>query len=1188
MADPISTVFCEQVADCLIDRILDFILKPITARITVVRKCNENVEKLKSEVEKLKDEKKRMENHMKDAGRRGEVIDDTVKPWLTNADDFIKAAEEPVRDGDEFAKKECFFRLCPNPIHRYKLSKKAEKNSQDIVQHLNKALGYGPLPFSHAPPPQQDEAPVVEGFEEFPSRMAVLSQIMEALRNPMVDRIGVHGISGVGKTMLVNMVKAKAKQDNWFTKVVMATVTKDRDLRSIQEDIARDLDMDLLPFRKLTDRQVADRIKAKLKDVKKFLVILDDVWETKIDLGGFGIPSPSELKQAMGKKNEESSSGQEDMLHKRATAVRMEKQGTRSWRPSEAKQYLRKKNEEGSSGQEDMLCKIETDFDESGIPSASELKQHAKKKNEGSSSGQEDMLCRILLTSRDRNVLSSWKGEKDQVFEVRNLEDGEAWRLFKRIVGSNVESSSFQATAKEIVENCLGLPVAIVSVGEAMKGKTEQFEWEDALQKMKKPSPKGIAKEVYNSIELNYNYLKEEELKQTFILCSLLAHDSSIDDLLKYGMGLDLFQTVNTIEQTRTRVQTLVRNLKLSALLVDGHSSWHFGMHDQIREVALSIAFRDCRGLALVDEVAREMLKDKKTLKKLKWISLPNGDIDLPANGLQCPQLTFFYLSNKAQSQKVPSEFFERADGLKVLCLTKIDFMSMSLQIPSVPVNLHSLLLDQCVFKVEGLRTIMENLENLEVFSLAGCDIEELPGEIQRLSKLKLLDVTDCTKLRLIPRQALASLSRSLEELKMGNSFDEWDVGEGNARLDELAELHKLTALEVCIPNFRAILFPENLRRFKIFLGEAWYSWDGSFESSKTMKLKLQGASIKSDDSVKKLLKKTEDLFLEGLNGVQVLVDELDDEGFQHLKCLHVQNAPDIRGIFNPAGRLLRSQVFPMLEVLTLSNLGKMEKICHGLTGAAPFKVLRKITVVGCHELKNLFSFSMSRQLQLQEITVRSCNNIEEIIDDVEEQGNGNDIVEESEGCKLGGSLRSLTLTNLPKLISFFNSGNCSGISLFNDKFRLPNLEELQLSGINVDMIWIASYCVENLTKLIIHGCDNLKYLFSSIVARSLVKLGHLEIRECKMMTKVLSKENEEEKGNLIFPGLKFLQLRQLQNLVSFYFGDSTIEFSSLNKLIVLGCPKLKGFAVMSTNTDVAVGIQPFFNEQDPELFLSV
>ncbi|GLT28354.1 hypothetical protein SLA2020_032940 [Shorea laevis] len=961
MAESIATAVADKVVGNLVVRILNFVSNPIT----VVRKCNENVQNLKNQVEMLENKNRSVTRYIEDVGRRGEEIGEEVQTWLTKADKFIKPAGESIRVGDEFGTNECFLRLCPNPLPRYKLSKKAAQITGDIAKHVQEARGFD-LPLSHAPSPPQDVAAVVEGFEEFPSRMVVLEQIMKALRNPTVNTIGVHGTSGVGKTMLVKMVKGKAKQDSLFTAVVMTKVARNPDLKSIQHDIARDLGMDQLPT-ELPPPQVADRIKAKLIKKKKFLVILDDVWEAGIDLEKVGIPSASELKQAMEKLNEESTYGQEDMLRK------------------------------------------------------------------------------ILLTSRDPNVLFGMMDEKDQVFKVHELEDDEAWHLFKKIVGSEVESSDFQPTAKEIVKKCLGLPVALASVGKAMKGKTRQHEWKTALNELKRPTPEGISAAVYKPIELSYKYLQGDELKQTFMLCSLLGHDSSINDLLKYGMGLNLFRKVKTVEETRDKVLTLVHSLKLSSLLVDGHSNMHFGMHDQIREVALSIASRDHGVLALVDEDGGKDWPEKETMEILKWIYLSNGYPELTRKGLNCPRLTFFHLSNKGCSLAVPTDLFTDTEGLKVLCLTKIDFQSMPSEIPLIPTKLQTLLLDQCVFRVEALGAIMGNLENLEVLSLAGCAIEELPRNMEKLAKLKLLDVSDCTKLKVIPRQVLARLSK-LEELKMGNSFDQWDgfhgLGEGNARLAELTELRVLTALEVRIPNFREILFPENLERFKIFIGivsrKPWdnYSWDSnswnsSFESSKIMKLKLQGASIKSNDSVKKLLKKTEELYLEGLNGVESLVDELDDEGFQYLKCLHVQNAPDIRCIFNPAGRLLLSHVFPILEVLTLFNLEKM-KICHGLTGAAPFKELRKIAVVQCHQLKNLFSFSMARQLQLQEITVENCNNIEEIIDDLEEQGNGNDIVKESEGCKLG-SLRSLKLTRLPKLIGF-NSNNCSNISLFNDK----------------------------------------------------------------------------------------------------------------------------------------------------------
>ncbi|GLT95551.1 hypothetical protein SLE2022_132270 [Rubroshorea leprosula] len=372
MPDPITNSVVAKVVENLVDRILNFILNPITDRITVVRKCNENVENLKNQVEKLKTEMEHVENYKNDVGRTGKDMDVKIRNWLDSAGKLIDAGEKLKGVGDEFAKKGCFFRLCPNPIPRYKLSKKAQKNSQNIVQHLDVAPLFSDLPLSHPPPLQQDVATLVEGFEEFPSRMTVLKLIMEALRNPVVNKIGLHGTSGVGKTTLVKMVKGKAKQDSLFTVIVMATVTKDRDLKSIQEDIARDLGLDQLSFREHTDRQVADLIKAKLMKEKKFLVILDDVWETEIDFEKLGIPSTSQMKQAMEKKSEESSPG------------------------------------------------------------------------------QEDMLCKILLTSRFRDVLSGMMGEKDQVFEVHKLEDDEPWHLFKKIVGSNVESSNFQPIAEEI------------------------------------------------------------------------------------------------------------------------------------------------------------------------------------------------------------------------------------------------------------------------------------------------------------------------------------------------------------------------------------------------------------------------------------------------------------------------------------------------------------------------------------------------------------------------------------------------------------------------------------------------------------------------------------------------------------------------------------------------------------------
>ncbi|GLT28355.1 hypothetical protein SLA2020_032950, partial [Shorea laevis] len=116
MPDPITVTVGTKVVENLVDRILKCILNQVTARIAVVRKCNENIENLKNQVEKLDNERKSVESHIEGVGRRGELIGHGVQTWLTKAEEFIKAADETVRVGDEFAQKECFLRLCPSPI----------------------------------------------------------------------------------------------------------------------------------------------------------------------------------------------------------------------------------------------------------------------------------------------------------------------------------------------------------------------------------------------------------------------------------------------------------------------------------------------------------------------------------------------------------------------------------------------------------------------------------------------------------------------------------------------------------------------------------------------------------------------------------------------------------------------------------------------------------------------------------------------------------------------------------------------------------------------------------------------------------------------------------------------------------------------------------------------------------------
>ena len=98
--------------------------------------------------------------------------------------------------------------------------------------------------------------------------------------------------------------------------------------------------------------------------------------------------------------------------------------------------------------------------------------------------------------------------------------------------------------------------------------------------------------ETYSSIELSFNHLKGEQLKKIFLLCSLMNNRIVTLDLFKYSMGLGIFKGVNKMEDARDKLYASVHELRDSCLLLEGDSNEEISMHDVVRDVAISIAYR--------------------------------------------------------------------------------------------------------------------------------------------------------------------------------------------------------------------------------------------------------------------------------------------------------------------------------------------------------------------------------------------------------------------------------------------------------------------------------------------------------------------------------------------------------------------------------------------------------------------
>ncbi|KAG5540786.1 hypothetical protein RHGRI_020873 [Rhododendron griersonianum] len=207
-------------------------------------------------------------------------------------------------------------------------------------------------------------------------------------------------------------------------------------------------------------------------------------------------------------------------------------------------------------------------------------------------SGRADNLREQM--KRRKTILVIW----DDVWKRLELKHvgipfGDAHKGCKILVTSRSEEPMKMAVANE----CRGLPIAIVTVGRALKGKDEPS-WRSALAQLCKSNGKnirGVEENVFRPLEWSYNYLESEEPKRCFLLCSLFPENSDIpkEDIVRYGIGLELFRSIDSVGEARDRVHVHIDHLKKCFLLMDGENDGRVKMHDVIRDVAISIASRE-------------------------------------------------------------------------------------------------------------------------------------------------------------------------------------------------------------------------------------------------------------------------------------------------------------------------------------------------------------------------------------------------------------------------------------------------------------------------------------------------------------------------------------------------------------------------------------------------------------------
>ncbi|RVX16994.1 putative disease resistance protein [Vitis vinifera] len=344
---------------------------------------------------------------------------------------------------------------------------------------------------------------------------------------------------------------------------------------------------------------------------------------------------------------------------------------------------------------------------------------------------------RVVLTTRSERVCDEM--EVHERMRVECLTPGEAFSLFCDKVGENILNShpDIKRLAKIVVEECKGLPLALIVIGRSMASRKTPREWEQALQVLKSYPAEfsSMGNQVFPILKFSYDHLENDTIKSCFLYCSIFPEDHEIlnEELIDLWIG-------------------------------EGTCK----MHDVMRDMALwlSCDYGEERHKSFVlDHVqwieAYETVKWKEAQRISLWHSNINEGLSLSPRFLNLQTL----ILRNSNMKSLPIGFFRFMPVIRVLDLSN-------------NANLVELPLEIC------------KLESLEYLNLTSTSIKRMPIELKNLTKLRCLILDYVWGLKVIPSNVISCLP-NLQMYSMRHPTSLHIV-----EYDEVGVLHELECLQ--------------------------------------------------------------------------------------------------------------------------------------------------------------------------------------------------------------------------------------------------------------------------------------------------------------------------------------------------------------------------------------------------------
>lgn len=354
-----------------------------------------------------------------------------------------------------------------------------------------------------------------------------------------------------------------------------------------------------------------------------------------------------------------------------------------------------------------------------------------------------DRGSKVVFSTRNGDLVRQMNTGKSM--QLQPLSPEEAWELFRNVAFKDSPlSPGLEEIAKDVANECKGLPLAINVIASTMIGIKGVDQWNLALSQMQTmdsnfPSthPR-VEYELYQILRWSYDRLPNANFKNCFLYCAMFPEDKEIevDKLVGMWIAEGIVESKNPailMETAKSYINLLVDRCLFEVA--------HFPQgivflkaHDVLRDLAIYIGEKEenCffRAGQMHEHFPLEIRED------CKRISLYENNItQLPPQGLKCTNLVSLILRGNKGLEEIPEAFLVNFPCLKVLDLSRT--------------------------KLKTLPKSLWQLTQLEFLDLSYTEIEDVPEGIKNLSRLQFLDLSGCSKMRSLPRHI-----RELKNLK--------------------------------------------------------------------------------------------------------------------------------------------------------------------------------------------------------------------------------------------------------------------------------------------------------------------------------------------------------------------------------------------------------------------------------------